>query len=204
MEEIWVDVLGYEGRYMVSNCGSVKSLNRTTIVVVNGLEKIKAYKGKVLNKLSGKSKYITACLYTNGKMKRCLVHRLVAEAFIPNPENKPQVNHKNSMRGDNRVENLEWATSSENNKHAYLFGFHNKIAVHEPKFGLNHAGSESVLMFTLSGRLVAWFASMADASRTTGFHKSNISKSCIYKDKIVHDHRFMKLKDYKGDLPIHL
>ena len=104
MEEIWKDIEGYEGYYQVSNLGRIKSLKRPRIMKSH------------LNEATG---YIGQNL-SNGQIKKyCLVHRLVAKAFIPNPENKNQINHKNGDKTDNNVTNLEWATQSENMKHSY-------------------------------------------------------------------------------------
>lgn len=110
--EIWIDVKDYEGFYQVSNLGRVKSLDR--IVLPN-----KFYASKILKGSLNKDGYRRILLYKNSKYKGTSIHRLVATHFIDNPENKPCINHINGIRNDNRVENLEWVTYSENERHAY-------------------------------------------------------------------------------------
>ena len=110
--EIWADVPNYEGLYQVSNLGRVKSLDRT----VKSKKGFKTYKGKIL-KPRRTTGYEKVLLQTNSK-KDLSVHRLVAMAFIANPSNKPQVNHINGYKFDNCICNLEWATRSENVRHA--------------------------------------------------------------------------------------
>ena len=110
MEEIWKDVVGYEGYYQVSNLGRVRSLDR---IASNG----RKIKGKILStKVNTPPYYPRVSLSVNGKMKLVQVHRLVAQAFVynPDPEHKTQVGHKDESRTNNRADNLEWVTPKEN------------------------------------------------------------------------------------------
>ena len=108
MNEIWKDVNGYEGDYQVSSLGRVKSF--------------KYGKEKILKPGKGSRGYLTVSLSKNKKGKTIKVHRLVALAFIKNPQGKRTVNHINGVKADNRLSNLEWATDSENIKHAFANG----------------------------------------------------------------------------------
>lgn len=126
MKEIWKSIEGYEGRYEISSKGRVKSLPK------NGRNKALIMKPNI----SGKQKYRTGycrigLTSEDGIETRILVHRLVAKAFIPNPENKPQVNHLNGNGVDNRVENLQWVDNTRNCLHA----FETKLNKHQ---GENH------------------------------------------------------------------
>ncbi len=105
--ERWKPVPGYEGFYEVSDRGDVRSLKRATT------------SGKVLKLSKTKHGYLKVTLSKNGEHKTAAVHRLVALAFLENPDNKQEVNHKNGIRTDNSLENLEWVTNSENQLHAY-------------------------------------------------------------------------------------
>lgn len=105
MIEEWKDVKDYEGLYQVSNLGRVKGLK----------------KGKILKQHDNGKGYMQVGLYKNNKGKPYYVHRLVAKAFIPNTENKPEVNHKDKDRANNCVDNLEWVTSKENEQHKHNF-----------------------------------------------------------------------------------
>lgn len=113
MEEIWKDIDGYIGLYQVSNLGNVKSLNfgRTK-------------KEKLLSIGKTGKGYCAVSLCKNGNQKTALVHRLVANAFIPNPQNLPQINHKNEIKSDNSADNLEWCDCKYNNN----YGERNKKA----------------------------------------------------------------------------
>ena len=110
MEEIWKDISGYEGVYQVSNLGNVRSLDR-----LDG--RGRNIQGVLLKQVISTNDYLKVTLYKNGKSKTKTVHRLVAEAFIPNTENKPQVNHIDEDKLNNIVYNLDWMTNIENTNH---------------------------------------------------------------------------------------
>jgi hypothetical protein len=123
MIEIWKDIQGYEGLYQISNLGNVKSLSREWKVGYGGIGRNKT---KILTPRLDRSKkgryYLRIKISKNGKEKIFLIHRLIAEAFIPNLKNKPQINHIDGDTLNNSINNLEWCTPSENMKHAFKIG----------------------------------------------------------------------------------
>lgn len=121
--EIWKDIKGYEGLYQVSNLGRIKSVDRIVIMKhYSGCNATHSYKGKILKQQKDKYGYMRVALSKNGKIKLKQVHRLVAETFIPNPENKPTVNHEDGNKENNVVANLSWATHQEQTMHAFKTG----------------------------------------------------------------------------------
>lgn len=117
MKEIWKDIKGYEGMYQVSNLGNVKSLSR--------LMKIRGWllsKEKLLKPRANNYGYTSVVLSDGKTQKQLRIHRLVLEAFIPNINELPEVNHINCIRDDNRLSNLEWISKSDNRKHSYACG----------------------------------------------------------------------------------
>ncbi len=117
VEEIWIDVKDFEGAYQVSSFGNVRSIDKIARTYNGGL---RLYKGRILVKKVGSlGKYHCVDLSNYGKGKRFGIHRLVAENFIPNPENKAEVNHKDGNTFNNHIDNLEWVTRSENIRHSF-------------------------------------------------------------------------------------
>lgn len=122
-------------------------------------------------------------LSKDGMPKNFRVHRLVAEAFIPNPENKPYINHKNGVRNDNRVENLEWCTSKDNSVHAF------KVLGHKSsmfgRFGKNNPKSK-IIQQIKDGDVIAEYYGTGEIKRKTGFSVGHIHAACKGKHKHIH------------------
>lgn len=119
MKEIWRDIDGFEGMYQISNYGRVRSILRT-VISKNGI--VKHLKSVILNPGCYTSGYLFVALCKNGKVYQHSIHRLVANAFIPNPEHKPEVNHIDLNKKNNSVINLEWVTGTENQLHTVCMG----------------------------------------------------------------------------------
>lgn len=112
MDEIWKDIPNYKGFYQASNYGRIRSLD-CLVKCRNG--HLRKKQGKILHPTPYKNGYLSVMISKYGVVKRITVHRLVALTFIPNPDNKPQIDHINAIISDNRVSNLRWVTYSENN-----------------------------------------------------------------------------------------
>lgn len=122
MEEQWKSVKNYEGLYEVSTLGRVRSIGKSFLMNNHGTMCMVKIQPKILEQRYHTAGYLLVNINKHKNQKTVRVHRLVAETFLPNPENKPFVNHKNGKKDDNRLDNLEWTTPSENNKHAYISG----------------------------------------------------------------------------------
>lgn len=179
MKEIWKDIIGYEGYYQVSNLGNIKSLDRD-IQYSDG--KVVHYYGKEIHGFIKNSGYITVDLYKNNKRKKFSVHRLVAEAFVENPLNKFEVNHINENKLDNRAENLEWCTSSENKLSGTVIKRANETRKNKK------IGYKKVAMFDLNDNLLEVFESIDIAEKSTGINRKTIYNSC---------HNRVKSRKYK-------
>lgn len=118
MKEIWKDIEGYEGYYQISNYGRVKSLERYK----SNYSKLQLVPERILSQGTKENGYKVIILYKDNKGKNNYIHRLVAQAFLPNPNDLATVNHKDGNKANNHLSNLEWASYAENNRHARLTG----------------------------------------------------------------------------------
>ena len=166
--EEWRDVVGYEGLYQVSDQGRVKNLERTFIDKIGRERYVKEC---ILKPGMDKGGYLRVGLCDGEKRKTFKVHRLVCEAFHENPDNKPQVNHINEIKTDNRASNLEWATARENSN----FGTRNER--------LGKARSKPVAQYAQDGELIKVWPSTMEVERQAGFSNGNISQAANGKYK---------------------
>lgn len=164
MKEIWKDIKGYKGIYQVSNLGNVKSLPRKT--------NNQYYKGSYLKQYIYKG-YLKLQLTKHSKSKWFLVHRLVAQAFIPNPENKPQVNHIDGNKLNNSINNLEWVTNSENQIHSYRIL--KNIPSMKNHFGSNHVAAKAIYQFDKNNIFIKKWSSIIEATKTLNICACNIT-----------------------------
>ena len=153
MEEVWKDVVGYEVVYKVSNFGNVYSVKRD----------------KRLKPRNHRDGYLQVRLYINGKGKDLKVHRLVAQAFIPNPDNKPQVNHLDEDKTNNNVNNLDWVTNKENN---------------------NYGTKNKKIKVIYQDNTYEYWVSSTEFAREFGFDQSSICAVLRGRRKTYHGMRF--------------
>lgn len=166
--EVWKDIKGYEGIYKVSNLGRVKSSDRMIHYGVHGDPSAKCFrKGRILRE-GIQSGYKAISLSKEGKVKRCLIHRLVAESFVPNPNNYPEVNHRDEDKLNNRADNLEWCTKS------YNINFGNRNNEVRKKF------SKPVIGVNIKNKSVIRFNSIGEAKKY-GYSAAHISSCCLGK-----------------------
>ena len=164
MTEIWKDIEGYEGLYQVSNCGRVKRL--AGVVKGNWKQGERRQEERVLKPLHCRLDYQAVSLSKDGKMTHYLIHRLVAQAFIPNPLNLPEVNHKDEKPSNNCVDNLEWCD------HIYNNNYGTKVDRQRMKI------SKPISQFTIDGDFIRNWASATEAANELGYDRSTISSVC--------------------------
>lgn len=176
--ELWRDIQGYEGLYQVSNYGRVRSLER---VIMRSNGKSQPIGKKILRFATDKDGYLIASLRKGGIKRMKKVHRLVAEAFIPNPQNLPQVNHKDENKSNNNVDNLEWCTASYNINYGTR---KEKVSSRERK---------EVFQYSLDGELVKIWVSIAECGNN-GYSSGAVSQCCNNKYMQPNNNKY---KDYR-------
>lgn len=182
--EVWRDIKGYENIYQVSNLGNVKSLSYN-----------KTGKEQLLKQFKDKYGYLQVHLCKNKIHKKYLVHRLVALAFLPNPNNFPCINHKDENPSNNKVDNIEWCTYSYN----INYGTRNKRMIETRRINNpdnecykriiqtrrinNSLGEKPIIQLTKDGVEIARYSGINEAERQTGISNSNIWSCCNGKQK---------------------
>ena len=182
MMEIWKDIPGYEGLYQVSNMGQVRSLD-VWIKSNNPKSSDTMFrKGRVLRQYARTGGYLNVCLSKDGKVKPMRVHRLVAQAFIPNPNNYPEVNHIDHSRTNNCVDNLEWCTRQ------YNFDYS----------GVRYCRAFAVDQLTMDGEYITTYYSQREAARAIGGHGINISLCCRGLASHAYGYKWRRSSDEQG------
>ena len=182
MEEIWKEIDGYPN-YMISSKGRVKSLER--------YDKLgRLVKEKILKQGADGGGYKILRLYNDGKHKSFHSHRLVAQAFLDNPYNLPEVNHKDENKQNNCVDNLEWCDKKYNNN----YGTKNKRAA---KALFNGKRSKKVFQYDLNGNFIKEFPSAAEVQRQMGIPIQNVTSCCRGEYKTTHGYIFSYQSLYK-------
>lgn len=167
--EIWKDVVGAEGLYEISSFGRLKSLRKNAHTPSYTNRKGRMIVERIMAFTTNPKGYLQAGFFVAGKQKTSPVHRLVAQAFIPNPLNKPQINHINGIKNDNRVENLEWCTNQENVQHAFDTGLAKGL------FGADNKHSIPISQFTMDGIWIKDWSGACEVQREIGICQSNIT-----------------------------
>ena len=171
--EVWRPIIGYENQYEVSNYSRIKSIDRT----VKRGNNILPIKERILKPVINNRGYFTVSLCKDAKYKHVCNHRIAAIIYIPNPEKKLFINHKDGIKINNYIDNLEWSTCSENNQHAYDIGL--KIGAATGKFGKDNPSSKEVYQIDkFTNKIITQFDSVHDIHRELGFAVTNIAAAC--------------------------
>lgn len=173
MEEIWKDIEGYETLYKISNLGRVKSF----------------YKDKLLKPSINSQGYYRVNLYKKGIAKQMFIHRLVAMAFIPNPDNKPMINHLDCNPLNCKVDNLEWCTNQENVEYMTKLGRNKRSNEWKLNAREKNKYKKKIVGTNIKNGKKIYFDSIAEAGRN-GFSIGDISKCCRNERKSVKGYKF--------------
>lgn len=180
MKEVWQPVKDYEGLYEVSSLGRIRSLNHA---VIDSCGKKQHFKGRLLKPCCTSGNYLIVTLHKGSQKKNFLVHRLVASAFVPNPHNYPQINHKDENKHNNKISNLEWCTAHYNN----FYGSHMRRAIVTRRSNVNwkrsivknaEARKKTVIQCNMNGQTLKVWPSLSEVEKKLKINRSNISACC--------------------------
>lgn len=195
MEEIWKDIEGYENLYQVSNMGRVRSLRYG--------------KSKILKNSVNKGSYCKVGLVKNSVYKNFYVHRLVAIHFIPNPDNKPHIDHINTDRTDNTVflnedgsvnydkTNLRWVTNKENHNNSLSLHNHSKSNSRSNCENYKNAVLKPVIQLSVNGKAIKMYPSCSEAARQTNTNHNYIRQTISGRYELAKGFRWLKYEDFE-------
>ena len=203
MKKEWKEIKGYEGKYIVSNYGEVISLPR---LKQNNSKKQYVEPKELSKHISSTNGYVYVLLCGKGKCKNVRLHKLVAEAFIPNPEHKEQVNHIDGNKRNNCVNNLEWCTQDENMAHSYKIGLRDKskMAENMRQLGRNSKGKQghhirNILQIDKeTNKVLREWRCILDASKELNISNTSIQNACTKRSKTAGGYKW-KYKEDKDE-----
>lgn len=206
-KEIWKDIQYYEGFYQVSNTGKVRSCDRT---IVDSIGRKHFYNGQVLTPMVVAGGYLEVNLSRGDERKPFHIHRLVAQAFLPNPKNLPCINHIDENKQNNAAQNLEWCSYKYNTNYGTCMGraiqtrnenpkWYEKVKKHTRKIGKKYGringskNSKPILQYSLDGKFIKEWASMHEVKRELAIDNCSIARCCKGKQKTA-GHYIWKFK----------
>lgn len=177
---MWKVIPDTDNLYFANEDGEIMSSSRPRLIISHGKKRYYQRNGKILKKaINPYGYYCVTIKYLNGTQKVMGVHQLIAKTFIPNPDNKPQVNHIDGNKLNNKINNLEWCTVKENIQHAYKIGLNKGGKPWLGKFGKEHNRSIPVIAYNLDGTIYKEYDNITEAAKDLKMKSSTHISACI-------------------------